>query len=497
METSRLSTPTGPLFGLGPSSPPSGSTAAIVLGSGGLLIILAFVGAPLYLLAIPAVIIGTMAAIAQPALGVLAILGLSGFIGTLLAFTPLPVGPLSELGLLCLLLAALVIYARGRAQRRVWLWPGLLMLILYLLVTTIQMFTSESLDYAFQDFRVSSWYTAAVLVVALGPWDSRIYRRVALGLIAIATLVGLYAVYRYIAGPSPQEFDQARGAVQRIAFSVPIRFFGSFISAFQLAAWCGTALPFLLAISFVTRGRWRAFTVGAIGLCLFGVFASDVRTGIVAAAIAMALVIVLFLMSRAFQIERFAIGLLAALGIGLAGVGGYALVVADSETNSDRFARILSPGEDPAFQNRVTRWEEALDVIDREPFGYGLGTQGLVGQTVNEERQTGPFNLDSAYLKIGIQQGYLVMALFVLALVTLLAGLVRRSLLAEDRWRCALGIGACGTLVAQMIFFFAGIYSEGVTALSAWILIGIGVAQFTSLGEPRDNPRPRVRPAPG
>ncbi|MDQ3728731.1 MAG: hypothetical protein M3355_03990, partial [Actinomycetota bacterium] len=167
--------------------------------------------------------------------------------------------------------------------------------------------------------------------------------------------------------------------------------------------------------------------------------------------------------------------------IGLAGVGGYSVVIADSEADSDRFSRILNPSEDEAFQDRLIRWEEALDVIDREPFGHGLGTQGLVGQNINENGRVGPFNLDSAYLKVGIQQGYLVMGLFVLSLLVLLGGLVHGSLTTMDRWRCALAIGACGTLVAQMIFFFSGIYSEGVTALSAWILIGIGAAQFTSL----------------
>lgn len=491
METVPLLHPPGRPLRLGPSSPPSGLTAAILLGSGGLLIVLGAAGAPLGLLAVPAAIVGTMAAIARPALGLSVILALSGFIGTLIAFTGLPVGPLSELGLLCLLLASVYIYATGQSQRRTWLWPALILPGLYLLLTTVQMFTSESLDYAFQDYRITTWYMAAIPILALGPWDSRTYRRAALGFVAIAALVGLYAVYRHIVGPSPEEFAQARGAVQRIAFSVPTRFFGSFLSAFQLAAWCGTALPFLLAIAFVTKGLWRVVGIVAMGGCLFAVFASDVRTGIVAVAVGMGLVLVLFLMSQAFQIERFAMGFLALLGVGLAGIGGYALLISDSETESDRFSRILTPGEDPAFENRLIRWEEALDVIDREPFGHGLGTQGYVGQSVNEEGETGPFNLDSAYLKVGIQQGYLMMVLFVASLIVLAVSLGRRSLLARDRWACALGIGACGALVAQMIFFFSGIYSEGVTALSAWVLVGMGAAQFTALDPDRKSSVPR------
>ena len=481
MEARRLPTDPNPLTGLAPRRPPTGTAAAIVLGCGAVVIFLGFAGAPLYLVAVPAVILGTVAAIARPALGLLAILLASGFIGTLIAFTGLPVGPLTEVGLLCLFFAAIYLVASSRAERRTWLWPILILPILYLLLTTVQMITSESLTYAFQDFRITTWYMVAVVLLGLGPWDSLMYRRVALGLIVIAALVGLYALYRYIAGPSPEEFEQARGAIQRIAFSVPIRFFGSFLSAFQLAAWCGTALPFLLALSFVTRGRWRFGAIAAIGLCLFAVLASEVRTGIVAIVIAMGAVLVLFMSSRAFQIERFALGVLALLGVGLVGLGAYGVVIADSEADADRFSRILTPGEDEAFQDRLIRWEEALDVIDQEPFGHGLGTQGLVGQNVNENGRVGPFNLDSAFLKVGIQQGYLMMGLFILSLVVLLIGLAQRSVTANDRWRCALGIGACGTLIAQMVFFFSGIYSEGVTALFAWILIGMGAAQFTSL----------------
>ncbi|MDQ3759415.1 MAG: hypothetical protein M3331_05700, partial [Actinomycetota bacterium] len=311
MEASPLSTNSGSATGLRPRPPASGTTAAIVLGMGVLLIVLSFAGAPLALLAIPAVVLGTAAAISRPGLGLVAILGLSGFIGTLIAFTGLPVGPLTEVGLLCLLFASVYLFAAGRAERQVRLWPALVLPILYLLLTVVQMLTSESLDYAFQDFRITTWYMAAVVLLALGPWTTETYKRVALGLILIAALVGAYAVFRYVAGPSAEEFAQARGAVQRIAASVPIRFFGSFLSAFQLAAWCATAIPFLVALGFVTRGRWRLAAIGAVGACLFGVLASEVRTGLIAAALAAAMVVGLFLLSRAFQVERFALGFFA------------------------------------------------------------------------------------------------------------------------------------------------------------------------------------------
>lgn len=496
MEATPLQSRPAPLEGASEPGPASGVVAGVLLANFALLFVLYYFGAPLYVLAIPAVIVGTMASLARPATGFIAILALSGFIGTLIAFTGLPIGALSGIGLVCLWLAAIGSHLTGRSERKVWLWPALLLPALYLAVTVVQMLASNELEYAFADFRITAWYMMAVLLLALGPWSSAVYRRVALGVVGVAVLVGLYALYRYIAGPSPEEFLQARGAVQRVSINVPVRFFGSFLSAFQLTAWCATAIPFMLALAFVSERRWRLAAAIAIPLCAFAVFASDVRTGLVAATLGVASVLVLFMLSGAFRVERLAIGALALMGIGAIGIGGYAIVISDSEESSERFSRILDPSEDLAYQERLTRWEEALDVIDREPFGYGLGTQGFVGQTKNPEGQTGPFNLDSAYLKVAIQQGYVMMALFVVSLVSILAGLARGALTTGDPWRCALAIGGAGAMVAQMFLFFAGIYSEGLTALSAWILIGLGCAGLCSASDDRPRePNVHSRPA--
>jgi riboflavin transporter FmnP len=87
--------------------------------------------------------------------------------------------------------------------------------------------------------------------------------------------------------------------------------------------------------------------------------------------------------------------------------------------------------------------------------------------------------LDSSYLKIGIEQGPIVMVLFITALLALLVGLAVRAIATPDPTAAALGIGACGTVVALLVFFYTGFYVEHLQTLSAWLLIGIGAAQFT------------------
>lgn len=491
MEATPLPRATNPVVSPGGALDRPGPVAAILAGSLGVLLALFLAGAPLLLLALLGLIVGTVAGLTHPAATTVGVGLLSGFIGTIIAFVGIPVDGVAAGILLCLWLAVIIAYVTDRAAGPLRLLPLLPLapLALYAVVTLVQMLASESVSFALADFRITVWYMIAVLLFAVAPWNPETFRRIALGLVATALLVGLYSLYRYMFGESPQEFEQARNAVQRVAFSVPVKFYGSFLSAFQLTAWCATMIPLLMGVAFAAKVRWRLMAMVAFTLCVFAVFASDVRTGLVAALAGVTVVITLYMLSRAFAPERLATGLLAVLGILAVGVGGYLVAVSGSEARTDRFEAILNPFEDFAFQERLTRWEAALEVVDDEPLGHGLGTQGTVGQNDNPEARVGPFNLDSAYLKVGIQQGYLVMLLFVGAQLALLAGIAHRAILVQDRWRCALGIAACGTLVAQMVLFFTGIYSEGITSLIAWIVVGIGAAQLSSAGR-RESPPP-------
>jgi hypothetical protein len=64
--------------------------------------------------------------------------------------------------------------------------------------------------------------------------------------------------------------------------------------------------------------------------------------------------------------------------------------------------------------------------------------------------------------------------------------LAARSVRAPDRDRAALGLGACGVLGSMLVLFYAGTYSEGQAALAAWVLVGLGVAQFAHRREDAD-----------
>ena len=73
------------------------------------------------------------------------------------------------------------------------------------------------------------------------------------------------------------------------------------------------------------------------------------------------------------------------------------------------------------------------------------------------------------------------MAFFIAALLLLARGAGAAGAHLPDRERGALAVGGAGVLAAMLVLFYLGLYIEGLTALTGWILVGIGVAQFSEL----------------
>jgi O-antigen ligase len=204
---------------------------------------------------------------------------------------------------------------------------------------------------------------------------------------------------------------------------------------------------------------------------------STIRTGALAVAAGVLVVLLLAILLRRAR-GRIAAALVALLVVAIIGAGAYDLTVGGSGEQSTRFANILSPEHDLAFTLRQERWSQAWDDIQQNPWGHGLGTSG----GASARNPTGPVitpYIDSSYLVVGLQQGLMIMLLYVFALVALLVALARRASLITDPGRAFLAIGACGTLVAMLVLFYAGIYSEGAYIAGAWLIVGLGVAQVT------------------
>jgi hypothetical protein len=467
-----------PIAGLRHGPPSAGGLLPFAaLGLLGLMMASIFTAQPAIALAVPAAGLGAIACALRPAAAVLTVFALTGTTNTIQTLTPIPNGMLADFLLLGLWLGIVATYLSGRAERSFWLWPALIAPLVYLALTAVGALLVEPVSFGLTAFKAAAWYLAAIVLVAIAPWSREVHRRMAQGIVAIALVVGLYCLFRFLTGPSVQETAAARAAQPGLPVSVQARFFGSWLSANQLAAWVGTVIPFLLVAALAWRGRWRLVAMAALALLAVALFESDVRTGIVAVAAGSAVVFALYLVSPAFP-GRLAAGLAGLLAILAIGGGGYALTVGTDDTRADRFSGLLSPGDDKAFNDRLATWEGAFDAMGEEPWGYGLGAAGGVAET-NQRASVVSAYLDSSYIKVGLEQGFLVMVLYVGALGLLLAALGLRATRTRDRQSAMLMIGACGSLAAVLPMFYAGLYSEGLPILAAWLIVGLGVSQVT------------------
>ena len=450
-----------------------------------------FTDQPLIAVAIPAVALGAIACIRRPAAAVVAVFALSGVTGTLSALTPIPPGPLADYLLLGLWVGVAGTYLSGRARRTFWLWPALLAPLLYLAITLFGVLLVDPLADGFTAFRAAAWYMAALVLLAVAPLSRETHVRIAHGITLTAVALGLYIFYRWRVGPSSSETLAAFAA--QPARVLQDRFFGSFLSPFQLAQWTSTLIPFLLAFGLGWRGRWRLVAFAAIALLAIALLASDVRTAVLSVAAGVVVVLAIYLAAPAFP-GRLAIGMAALLAIVALGVTGYALTVGASDERSERYSRILNPAQDEAYTDRLLTWEIAFEEMAEEPWGHGLGTAGGAARRTAAGIESGPAaspHLDSSYIKVGLEQGFAVMALFAVGMIVLLVAMGVRALRILDSQRAALVIGGAGALAALIVLFYAGLYSEGLPVVAAWLLVGLGVAQITVREAPAHRPSSR------
>jgi hypothetical protein len=468
------------------SSEPTLATILVLAGGGLVGLVLASVSI-LALVAAPLGLALGFAFARRPVPLVAAIVVLTSAYGTLEAFTPAPAARLIDGAMATLWIAVAFGYLRLGASRPLRPVPGLLLLMAYVAIGAVGVITATNFSAALESFHLTGWHMLVVAAVGLAPWSAVTFERMAKAIVFVGLVVGAYCTYRHFTGSAPAEVTVANAAHPEIPFRA-VRFFGSFPSAQELASWAATILPFCVALGLAWRGRWRLVAGLACPVLLIPLLAADVRTGIVAAAAGSGIALVLYLGARAFPTGiRLGTGLIALIALIAIGGSGYALTVAGSPTEEERIAGILDPSNDVNFQARSARWGQAWHEIERQPFGYGLGSTGagLSHNTSfatfgNGVPATARF-IDNSYLKVGIEQGLFVMILFGGVILVLLVSLAWSAITTDSRGGAALCIAAAATLVSLAILFFGSTYVESTSIVPAWIAVGLGVAQLAAV----------------
>jgi hypothetical protein len=452
------------------------AAAGLVLLSYGLLGAERLVPKPLFVLALPAGIAAGLVCRRRPWIAVVALFAISSAYGTIDAFTAVPPSKLVDLLLGGLWLGIAWRWLVGE-RVAVQLPAGVLMLTGFAIISLAQVIGAPSMSFGLHTFVSTGLYLLTVLLVGLSEMDERRLAAIGKGIVAIGVLVAGYAVLRDVIGPAAQE--------QALAAREPFNYkdgkqllIGSFESRHQLGQWCALMVPFCAGMAAVLKGRWRLAALAIIPLCAVAFVGSEARAAMVGAIAGLLVVLTLFSMGRAFPGPR--LGTVVAALIVIAGGGGAAIALSGggSSETTKKFTVVLHPNDDAAYRARRAKWDEALREIRKQPMGHGLATANQIQQQQGRFVSIGSFNIDNSYLRIGYEQGVVPALLYIAALLTLALGLVRRAIATPDPARAGPALAAAGTLAAYIVVMYPSNAFDGYTALTAWLLAGVGLAPF-------------------
>jgi hypothetical protein len=419
----------------------------------------------------------------RPALAVGALAIAAGGTNALLAYTPIPPKTLIDALLVAFLVAAAIDLTQRRHALRIW--PGVIPLLGLVLVALAYVALDENRAYAWSAFRDAWLYLVAALGLAYVGWSPQTTERAGKAMLVAAAALGGYAIFRWVTGPATQELDQALAVgANYIIVDDEVRVIGAVGDRHGLSENMVALVPLGLAATIALKGRWRMVGLAVTALCFATIVGTEVRSGLAAAGAGMVAVLAISATARRVGPQRVPA---IALCLLVAAIGATALVAVSAGEESrlrDRFEAVFDPGSDPAFEEREARWGGAWVQIEEKPGGHGLGTASLNAAGRERFAREGITSVDNAYLKIAYEQGVTVAALFIMLLVVLLGSLVWAALVAKRPWEIALALGGAGALLGYAIQLnFETIYIETPTALTVWLVVGLGL-------------RPLVRPSP-
>ena len=440
---------------------------------------------------VPAVCIAAVAVHRFPLATFSVIFLASSAYGTITAFTPVPPAQVVD-GLLGGLWAGIL--GRTIIQRRpahLRITPAFVLLAALLVLSVVFTLAAQPLDAGMKDFRLSYWHMSAVLLIGYGGFRAATIFGLTRAAAFICLLIAAYSCFRWAVGPAAKEQELLTGVGEqynKLGITGEEKVKGSFPAGSELGAWMACAIPFLVALVITWCGRTRLVAMAALPFAIVGLLGSGQRTAAAAVIAGILTVVVLHLLSRGFHGPRLGVALAAvATFIGAAAVA-YPAVLDDPEQRK-RYENLLTPSQDLPVQERLVKWRAVIAAVKSEPFGFGMGT-GHPAAIPTRFVRAGASDVDSTYLKVAYQQGFLVMGFFILTLIVLLVEMVRYAVWTRAPQSSALTSAAAGTLVAIMVEFVAGMYIDTLAILVGWMIVGLGVSQFNRPLEPEAEPAP-------
>lgn len=434
-------------------------------------------------LALPAIAICTWIAMRRPALMLVGFIFLSAFAGTLNAYLPIiPVHRLVDGVIVGMVCATLLQYVSPRRESAARIWPGAVMLAAWVAYSFFAIAYSETVSLGLAAFRTQFLFPVMFLAVGYRQWprDTRI--RILKGIVAVALLVGVYAVFRKVTGASSAELARLSSydVVNKEAATV-----GGFENRQELAGWVAVTIPLCLSLAVAMHGRWRVLAGSAAMLCVFAMFASQTRIVVPGLALGVLIAGALLLGSRASAGRRTLI-CLAVIGAVATGVVGYMILIGGSAADSARYTRLLTPSQDPSGYAHIEKWKVTVSQLQGHPFGFGVGAAGTKSQVMGRFVNADTFDIDNSYLQIAYQEGFIVLGFFIVAILAIFYGLAKGALILRDRIDAMVAVAACAGLAAWMVAMISAVFIERWCTFMVFTIAGLAAAPLLTGRQPNE-----------
>jgi hypothetical protein len=312
-----------------------------------------------------------------------------------------------------------------------------------------------------QGVRLTAEPLLLLLVGLTVRWPAKVLRWSLVSLVATSAAVALYGLYQQKVGQwalvdMGYEFD-----INVRTINGHLRSFGTLDDAFAYAA---LLLFGVAALLFMRINRWIAVSVAS--LLLLGILASYVRT----AAVVLAAL-------GGIWLARKGQSVVAVLAVGGAVAASVVLLASQAATQTHTVQ--ASPNTYLSINGRTDVWKDVLGDKSQWPLGKGVGEVGTaadrakfgVYQTANSARAKATTAVDSGYLAIVADVGFLGLAVF-LCILGRLAQLCVRFARGGER---AGWIGGSILLVMTIDAVTRASFIGFPTAFLGLLLVGIAI----------------------
>lgn len=139
----------------------------------------------------------------------------------------------------------------------------------------------------------------------------------------------------------------------------------------------------------------------------------------------------------------------------------------------ERIGSLADPFNDRSIIDRQNTWQVIWEVIEKYPYGLGVGMSGATSLRYPLDPGPAPTTLDNSYLKIIVETGWTGFVLFMMVVLGVLSGSITLTNRLRGEYKVlALALGSC--FIAFLVVLFLGEYIELNPGRSLiWILIGL------------------------